>query len=243
MDASTASIAKIWLPAGQTRLPRTAPVPSVDRVDAADARVHVEARRVRAKARDHARRADERDVVPEAQPARPARQPGDGLDVPARDRDELAVAAVVDPEAAAGEPRRVRPRQPAATGSRVAPPKITPRPSTGKFRWPGRRRGRRRRGGEVGRADRRARGDRVQLEVVPREVGAVRRPRSTAATRPGSSRPRGGKATTAFWPTALPCSSPPTNARSWRYSAPGRNAHRTGTSGRSAVAGQRGSSS
>ena len=42
----------------------------------------------------------------------------------------------------------------------------------------------------------------------------------------------GAERTTAFWPTALPCSAPPIRARSCRYRQPGRSGAPAGTAGR-----------
>ncbi len=87
----------------------------------AAAAVDVEPRRVLAEARDHARGGDEGDVAGRSQSRGSSRGGGDRLEAAVGDDAELAVAAVVDPDAPAcrrAECGRVSPR---AIGSRVAP--------------------------------------------------------------------------------------------------------------------------
>src|SRR5262249_6771531 len=85
----------------------------VEGVDAAAALVEVEPRGVLPEAGQDARGADEGDAPVEAEPARPPGEPCDRLEAPALDHTHLAVAAVVDPEPAGMQTRRVRPREPA----------------------------------------------------------------------------------------------------------------------------------
>src|SRR4029450_10323498 len=121
------------------------PAPGVEHVDAAHAARRVEPRRVVMEAGQDLRGADEGQVAVEAESPRPARQARDGDDPIVLHHAHLAVAAVVDPEPAVVQPRRAATREPAAPPrprtpvSPVVPEKITPRPSTAKFRCPGRR--------------------------------------------------------------------------------------------------------
>src|SRR5581483_4206384 len=125
---------------------------------------------VAAEARQQARRADERDVAVEREAARPAAWPRDGDEVVLLTEADLAVAAVVDPDRAVSEPRRVGAGEPADDRlPRRAGEDDTPSidrevamPGTARRDDVGRR-------GEVRRAHAPAGGDRVELEVIPLE--------------------------------------------------------------------------
>src|SRR5262249_40817358 len=85
-----------------------------DGMNATDAGIDVEAGGVLPEPRDHPRGADQRDALVKADPAGPPGQFDAGGELPVRGEAELAVAAVVHPDATAVKPGRVRSRQPAA---------------------------------------------------------------------------------------------------------------------------------